>query len=318
MSPIFARSKAPAAVLSLAMLVAGHTHLRAQDAAATAVNNQAWQTRGSFLLLNAPSTVSEGADSLLSLDARGNSKVFYGSRHGLEGTDDVACRSAGRPQIVAAVSNYSASLSELLFFDQAGKLEHTFSLGAPYGGGIALGFDPAGNLYAATTASLWKNGKVIATNVSPNSEIGKLVADNLGNVYITLPITNQLIRVDQAGNVILLADAGAGLNGPFGIALGANHELYVANNPPSAPAYITQFAAEGTPSTFAANISFQPGIRGLAYVPAHGGHGARLYATLAADNDVLSFDESGNASVFVDSTDHADFPYSIAPCHTGW
>src|SRR5271156_3558741 len=162
--------------------------------------------------------------------------------------------------------------------------------------------------------NLWKNGTVIAMPISTASEIGKLAADGKGNVYITLPVTSQLIRVDQAGNVILLADASAGLNGPYGIALGPNDEVYVANNPPSAPAYITKFAPEGTPSTFAANISFQPDIRGLAYVPGHDGHGDKLYATLAADEDVLVFDESGISTVFADSSDHVDFPVTIAPC----
>ena len=318
MSHVFARRKPPALVLSLALFVTTHINLFGQDAIATASNEHAWQVRRSFLLLNAPSTMSEGPDSLLSLDARGNSSVFYGKKHGIEGTDDIACRSVGRPQIVASIDDYNTSQAELLFFDQSGKLERTFSLGPPYGGGIALGFDPAGNLYAATPSSLWKNGKVIATNISPNSEIGKLVADDLGNIYITLPITSQLIRVDQAGDVILLAGTSVGLNGPYGIALGANHELYVANNPPSAPAYITQFAAEGTPSIFAANISLQPDIRGLAYVPGHDGNGAKLYATLAADNSVLEFDESGNSTVFADSSDRLDFPFSIAPCPSRW
>jgi hypothetical protein len=65
---------------------------------------------------------------------------------------------------------------------------------------------------------------------------------------------------------------------------------------------------------FAANISFQPDIRGLAYVPAHDGQGSKLYATLAADEEVLEYDESGNSTVFADSSDHLDFPASIAPC----
>jgi hypothetical protein len=318
MSHVFACRKRSAFVLSLALFVTTHINLFGQDVTAAAPNDHAREAKRSFLLLNSPSTMSEGPDSLLSLDARGNSSVFYGKKHGMEGADDIACRSVGRPQIVAAIDDYNISLAELLFFDQSGKLERRFSLGPPYGGGLALGFDPAGNLYAATPASLWKNGKVIATNISPNSEIGKLVADDLGNVYITLPVTSQLIRVNQAGDVFLLAGTSVGLNGPYGIALGANHELYVANNPPSAPAYIIQFAEEGTPSIFAANISLQPDIRGLAYVPGHDGNGAKLYATLAADNSVLEFDESGNSTVFADSSDRLDFPFSITPCPSRW
>ena len=313
MSHIFTRHKAPAAVLSLALVITGGHRLFAEDSAFLACNDHTKHIGRSLLLLNAPSTTSEGPDSLLSLDALGNSTVFSGSRHGLEGLSDVACRPVGHPLVIAALGNYSAGLSELLAFDRCGKLEGSFYLGTP-DGDIAVGFDPAGNLYAATMTNLWKNGKVIATPISTASEVGKLAADGKGNVYITLPVTSQLIHVDQGGNVILLADASAGLNSPYGIALGANDEVYVANNPPSAPAYISRFAPDGKPSTFAANISFQPDIRGLAYVPGHDGHGSKLYATLAADEEVLVYDEFGNSTVFADSSDHLDFPASIVPC----
>jgi len=141
MSHIFARHKASAAVLSVALFITSAPKLFAEGSAGPGGDDHTRQTKRSFLLLNAPSTMSAGPDSLLSLDARGNSKVFYGTSHGLEGLDDVACRTDGRPQIVAALSNYSAGLSELLAFDPSGRLEGTFSLGAPDGGGLAVGFD---------------------------------------------------------------------------------------------------------------------------------------------------------------------------------
>lgn len=314
MSHFFTRRKAPAAVLSVALFLTGVQKLVA-EAVAPACDDHT-KHKGSFLLLNAPSTISAGPDSLLSLDSHGNSTVFYGTVHGLEGLDDVACRSVHHPLIVAGLSDYGTGLSELLTFDQCGHLEGTFPLGTP-GDGLAVGFDPAGNLYAASTTDLWKNGTVLATPISTASEIGKLAADSKGYVYITLPVTSQLLRVDQAGHLIVFADASKGLNSPYGIAVGHDDEVYVANNPPSAPAYITKFSPAGTPSTFAANISFQPDIRGLAYVAGHDGHGAKLYATLAADEEVLEYDESGNSTVFADSSDHLDFPASIAHCFEG-
>jgi hypothetical protein len=105
---------------------------------------------------------------------------------------------------------------------------------------------------------------------------------------------------------MLVADATKGLNGPFGLAIDNDDNIFVANNPPSAPAFILKFDPSGTPSPFAADISFQPSIRSMTF-DQHG----YLYASLAEDNKILKFDKAGNFSVFAEASNGLNFPYSI-------
>jgi hypothetical protein len=310
----FERIKAPRTALSILFLMSICTCLGAQQQNSSEPTSLARPNHRSFLVIDAPSTVSQGPDSLLSFDSLGNSSVFFGARHNLQGIDDIACSFNSPLHIVGALSNFGEGISELLEFDESGRLVHRIPFGTP-GSNIALAFDHAGNFYAAEGVNLFKNGVLFTNDLSSASEVGKLAADSRGNLYVTLPITSQLLRIDPVGNVTVFADAIQGLNGPFGLAVGPMDEIYVANNPPSAPAFILKLDPSGIPSPFAMNISSQPDIRGLTFDFERDGHrDGKVYATLAADDEILTFDTMGNSSIFADASDRLNFPAAIARC----
>lgn len=84
------------------------------------------------------------------------------------------------------------------------------------------------------------------------------------------------------------------------------------------PDSLLTFDPSGAPSSFAANISSQPDIRGLVFDVEHDGPGnekenrdGKVYATLAAENEIPSFDSMGNSSSFADASDGRNFPAAI-------
>jgi hypothetical protein len=280
----------------------------------------------SFFVLNAPSISSAGSDSILTFDSLGHSSVFFSASHDLQGLDDIACSWHGPPSLVVSHYDYWENVSELLELDGSGKLVRRTPFGTRDGGSIALAFDDAGNFYAAQNTTLFKNG-VFLTNLLPGgSEIGKMVVDSRGRLYVTQPITSKVLRVDALGNVTVFADATQGLTSPYAVAVDGNDNIYVANGSPSAPAFILKFDPSGIPSSFAANISFQRGILSMAFDLEWDGlineRDPDLYATaLNAEMGqfvnaprILKFDTTGGSSIFAAASDGLDFPISIAKC----
>lgn len=123
------------------------------------------------------------------------------------------------------------------------------------------------------------------------------------------------MRIDTLGNVTLFADATQGVNAPYGLAVDGRDNIYVANNPPSAAAFIQKFDSSGSPSSFGAGISFQPEIWGMTFDLERDGRidekDRDLYATLEAKNEILRFDPMGNSSVFANASEGLDHPVAI-------
>jgi len=112
------------------------------------------------------------------------------------------------------------------------------------------------------------------------------------------------------------ADATQGVNSPYGLAVDGEDNIYVANNPPSLPAFIQKFDPSGVASSFAAGISFQPNIRGMTFDLERDGRvnekDRDLYVALGAQNQILKFDATGHSSLFADASAGLSFPISIA------
>jgi hypothetical protein len=318
MSHSFKRVKVPAVAFSILFLMSIWTGLVAQQQTANDADSLGKRSHHDFLILNAPSTESLGPDSILTFDSSGHSSVFFSASHKLIGLNDIACGSSPRPRFVVAHNDFSESISELLELNASGRIVSRIPFGSPSQGGIALAFDDAGNFYAAQGTTVFKNG-VLFTNLLPaGSEVGKLVADSKGLLYLSQPVTSNVVRIDALGHVTLFADATKGLNGPYGLAVDGDDNIYVANNPPSAPASLLKFSPSGVPSSFAAGISSQPDIRGMAFdLERNGRINERerdLYAALGADNEILKFDTTGISSLFANASDGLDFPVSIVSC----
>ena len=291
------------AALSILFLMSASTALVAQQ--------QTSSEADSVAVLNSPSTESAGSDSILTFDSLGHSSVFFSASLNFQGLDDIACSLTGPPRLVVSHNDFSENVSELMELNASGNIVRRIPFGTPGGGGIALAYDDAGNFYAAQDPVVFKNG-VLFTNLLPGgSEIGKMVADSRGRLYVTQPGTSQVVRVDALGNVTVFADSTQGMNTPYGVAVDGKDNIYVANNPPSAPAFILKFDPSGVPSSFAADISSQPDIRGMAFDLERDGD---LYAAIGDDNEILKFDTTGLSSIFADASDGLDFPVSIARC----
>lgn len=261
-----------------------------------------------FFVLNSPSTASAGPDSILVLDLEGNSSTLVDTRLNIMGADDVACDPMDPQHIFLSVANFFQDIFEVREFDATGKFVNTHRGFGDPGGSLVIAFDHAGNFYVAGDEKIFKNGTVFATI---RGNIHKLAVDSKGNLYITQSFgvnqdASNLLRIDPQGNVTLFADESDGLDSPFGLAIDSTDNIFVANNPPSAPAFILRIDPTGTATTFATDIAFQPIIRGMTF-----DSDDNLYVTLEEDT-ILKFDPFGNQSGFADQDDGIDFPVAIA------
>jgi hypothetical protein len=311
------RIKLPTAAVSILLFVSVCIPLVGQRRTSSDADASTWRTHLSLFVLNSPSTVSLGSDSILTFDSFGHSSVFFSAAHNLQGLRDIACSGNGPIRLVVSHNDFSENVSELLELDPSGRIVRRTPFGTPGDGGSALVFDGSGNFYAARTTAVYKNG-VLFTSLSGSSEIGKMVADRRGRLYITQPTTSQVLRVDGLGNVTVFADSTKGVNTPYGVAVDGDDSIYVANNPPSAPAFILKFDRSGIPSSFAADISYQPDIRGMTLDLKRDGQineeDRDPYAALGAENEILRFDAAGISNIFADASDRLDYPVSIARC----
>ena len=263
-----------------------------------------------LLVIDAPSTVSAGTDSTVRYGALGSSDIFFGPHQYLLGLTDIACSPQKPSRIVISDNDYEGNISELLELNPSGQIIRRTPFGTP-GGQLAVAFDRAGNLYAGEDASIFKNGVLFAT-LPAGSTMEKMAVDSRGNLYITslFPV-DYLYRVDPKGNVTVFADSSKGLSTPLGLAIDSMDNIFVANNPPSAPAFILRFDPSGNASPFGSGIAFQPVIRGMTFDPED-----NLYAVLESPYEVLKFDAAGNSSVFADASMRVDLPVAIAICET--
>ena len=258
-------------------------------------------------MLNAPSTKSEGPDSILTFDSFGKSGILFGTQNRVLGARDLVCSPVKPEHILLSVNNFSLGVDAILEINAAGNVVNVTP--NPASGGSAIAFDREGNFYVAAAGKVLKNGAPFAA-LPVNEAVGDLAIDSSGNLYVSYPIlSSKIFRVDPSGAVTLFADPSDGLISPFGLAVDSTDNLFVANNPPSAPGFLLKFDPSGTSAVFANNISFQPGIRNLAI---RFDKNDILYVPLGEDNKILVFDPAGNSAIFADETDGLNAPFGIA------
>jgi hypothetical protein len=260
-----------------------------------------------IFVLNAPSSRSAGSDSILTFDALGKAGILFGTQNRVEGTRDLVCSPMKPEPILLSVSDFALRKNELLVIGAAGDVVNVIPGPGLPGDQFQLTFDPQGNLYFATGGKIFKNGTLFATLPGVVGE-GDLAADHSGNLYVTNTFASQIFRIDATGAVTLFADASDGLNIPIGLAVDSANNLFVANNTPSAAGSILKFHPSGTSTTFASNISFQPGIRSM-IMSVDGADS--LYVPLENENTILKFDSTGNSSIFADERVGLNAPFGI-------
>ena len=260
-----------------------------------------------IFVLNAPSSRSAGSDSILTFDTLGKGGIFFGSQNRVEGARDIVCSPIKPEPVLLSVSDFALGKNELLTIDAAGNVVSVISGPGLPGDQFQVAFDREGNLYIASGGKIFKNGALFASLPGAVGE-GDLAADSSGNLYVTDTFASQLFRIDKVGIVSLFADASDGLNIPIGLALDSADNLFVANNTPSAAGSILKFAPSGSVTTFARDISFQPGIRSMVMSV---DKSDSLYVPLENENKILKFDRAGNLSVFADETAGLNAPFGI-------
>ena len=260
-----------------------------------------------IFVLNSPSSRSAGSDSILTFDALGKGGIFFGSQNRVEGARDIVCSPIKPEPLLLSVSHFTLGKNELLVIDSAGNVVSAIPGLGPPGEQFQLAFDREGNLYFAGGGKIFKNGTLFATLPGIVGE-GDLAVDSLGNLYVTNTFASQLFRIGATGVVSLFADASDGLNIPIGLAVDSKDNLFVANNTPSAAGSILKFDSAGKSTTFASNISFQPGIRSM-IMSVDGADS--LYVPLENENKILKFDATGNSSLFADEWAGLNAPFGI-------
>jgi hypothetical protein len=106
-----------------------------------------------FFVINSPSSASRGPDSILTFNFQGESAVFFGAEHNLEGLRDIACNPK-RPRHVLVSRSVDNVAVGFLIFNESGRIIHTLPFGTPAGRNISLAFDHSGNFYVAEDNSL--------------------------------------------------------------------------------------------------------------------------------------------------------------------
>lgn len=307
----FVRTKLPAVALSILFGLSLCASLAAQQLtpgelySVASLFDNGFQKR--FFVINSPSTESAGADSILTFDSLGESSVFFGANHDLGGLRDIAVSPNFPEQILVSHNDFSVPIAELLEFNSSGTIVRRIPFGTP-GEDVALAFDIDGNFYVAEGAAVFKNG-VLFANLPDASEVGRLAVDRKGVLYLTKPLTSQLLRIDSLGNVTVFADLTQGLNEPFGLAVDGKGNIFVANNPPSAPGFILEFDRSGTSAPFAMDIAFQPSLSGMTF------DRDKLYVVAAELDEILQFDMRGKSSIFAGASEGLKFPVAITDRH---
>jgi hypothetical protein len=269
------------------------------------------RTRERLIVLNAPSTISQGFDSVLAFTLRGKGAVMLGAEQERLGLSDIACRSTKPFHVLVGHADFAARTSGFLILNRAGRLLHTLPSGLA-AGPISIAYDPSGVLYTLTIPQAVFRNHVELVRLPDDLSIARVAVDSQGNAYITSPRSfppqPKVLRVDPSGNVSVFADETQGLANPFGIAVDSEDNVFVANAYPAGAAFILKFDPSGAASVFASDFSGELS-RGLAF-DADG----NLYATLGGNNMIMKFTKTGERSVFADAADGLNFPAAIEVC----
>ena len=153
----------------------------------------------------------------------------------------------------------------------------------------SLAFDSKGNLFAVNTTaqSIVKITPAgVVTTFATGVTINGLAIDSAGNIFATDGPTNSIFKYTPAGVRTVFATA---LNGPVGIAIDRNDNLYVTvnNGGIANSGFIAKFTPTGTKSTFVASGLFRPQgivVDGL----------GNVYEADLGTNRVLKFTVSGS------------------------
>jgi hypothetical protein len=269
------------------------------------------RARERLLVLNAPSAASQGFDSILELTARGRSSIVVDVDKQLIGSRDFLCRPTKPFHILLSQGDFVSRTHGFLILSRGGRTLHT--LPSAEFGALAMAYDQNGALYTVATAGKIFRDNLPFASLPPGRSVGRVAVDSRGYVYVTSALSVEgesprLFRVDPAGQVSVFADETQGLDGPFGLAIDREDNVFVANlETVFFSSFILKFDASGAASVFASD--FEPVVRSMTF-DADG----NLFATADSPHAIMKFTPTGDRSVFADANNGINFPEAIRSC----
>lgn len=257
-------------------------------------------------ILNSPSTVSAGNDSIVSFDKLGNQSTFVAPDPNLNGIREIAFGLEGK--ILYAVQSHSVlGIHRIIYFDNTGTIID--ELNVPITGNLkSMTVNIDGLIYVSDTFKVYQinpNTKdvVVFASYSIETAADDMDHDSNGNLYITTANGgNSILKVDTSGNVTTFADSTDELDSPFGITFDHVTNMIWVVNFRGSPASIYKFDLNGNGNYFANNPGAE--IRGILI----DSDGLPL-VPLGVEDKVVKVDSSGN------STDiwmqNLDFPVDL-------
>lgn len=239
-------------------------------------------TPGDLYVMNAPSTASEGDDSILKVSG-GTVSYFVPPLSGMNGSREIAFSPDGSTLYVMQ-SHYSLGIHRVQYFNGSGAVVDTVT---GFDGTLrAMTVNTDGNLYIIVS-EFSGNAKLVGVDVATkvitdlldfgtDYFIGDMDHDDAGNIYFTGwavgGVQDAIFKISTSLTLSVLADGSDGLDSPFGLYFdSASQRLWVANSMGTVPAELYSFDLAGN-GTYYADVGTlgQPNVRGLLIDPADG------------------------------------------------
>ena len=284
---------------------------------ALALEAAAGFTPGSILVANTPSSRSGGPDYI---DQYSRDGAYLDTRIGpeldIEGIRDLAY-DALTGHLFYTVNTWTPRVFEVREIDSDGSLTRTYTHPEFGSGNIELAFGGDHTLYAANNGYIFRRpaGETAFTRFctlpdTPSVGIGDLEIGAGNALYLSDPfVTDKIYRISQDGGVEVFADAGDGLNDPYGIAMGPDGNLYACNGHGSDHSVI-RISPDGRGEVFVPNGRLPSTAHDLAFDSR-----GTLLAACRNTHDIFRIETDGSISDFIVPDDRAGIsdPASFAP-----
>lgn len=268
-------------------------------------------SEGNLVVVNEPSAMSAGADSLVELDPSGTLvETPVPEYMGITGMRRVVF-DANSGNVFYSVSSWPDQVFEIREIDPSGDLVETYSHPDFDSGNISMAVDKRnGDLYIANGSYIYRKeagqAEIVPVCLLPYTGIGDLEIDSRGNLYLSDPFINDVVyKVFVDGTIEIYADITDGIENPYGLAVDTNGNLFVANNLHSG-ATIIKIDPDHQVSVFTSQ-NVEHGILDMTFDSQQ-----MLFAANREQNTIYMYDTTGNGVLFADSEDGLHVPSSMA------
>ncbi len=266
-------------------------------------------TQDHLIVINSPSAMSAGMDSLIELMPDGtHSQVLVPQSNNITGMSRTVYDPVS-DHIFYSISSWPNQIFEVREIDSSGNWIATHAHPEFSSGNISMIMDQAGNLFIANNGRIFvkRSGQadIIVLFVLPYTGVGDLETDQEGNLFLSDPfICDCIYKISPDGSTTTFADPSDGLDSPYGLAVSPSGDLYVGNYTSYGPSII-KVTPDGTSSTFSTQ-NVRQGVIEMTFGP-----DLRLYAANREYDTIHVFEADGGSTLFADKTDGLNVPSSM-------